>query len=169
MTEKGLEEAISIAAGSGRRLRVAAKEPSTDPEHAYYRERFLPAAAKADVEYLGELGGPDRDRLLASSHATLMPGDWPEPFGLVAIESLACGTPVVARRAGALPEIVRDGIDGIVDDDVAALIRRMPELERVDRAAIRASVLERFSARRMVDGYEAVYARLLGLSVPAGA
>lgn len=168
MPEKGLVEAVEIARGAGRRLRVAAKEPSTEPEQAYYEERFLPAAAQADVEYLGELGGPDRDRLLASSHATLMPGDWPEPFGLVAIESLACGTPVVARRTGALPEIVRDGLDGIVDDDIPALVRRLPEIERVDRAAIRASVMERFSARRMADGYEAVYARLLGLRVPAG-
>ena len=97
-----------------------------------------------------------------------MPGAWPEPFGLVAIESLACGTPVVARRTGALPEIVRDGIDGVVADDPAEMARRLPEVAAVDRAAIRASVLSRFSAERMVDGYEAVYARLLGLEAPVG-
>ena len=169
MPEKGLVEAIEIARRAGRRLRVAAKEPSTEPERTYRDERFRPAAATADVEYLGELTGPDRDRLLASSYATLMPGAWPEPFGLVAIESLACGTPVVALRTGALPEIVRDGIDGILDDDPEALVRRLPEIETVDRRAIRASVVDRFSAARMADGYEALYARLLGLAVPVGA
>lgn len=169
MPEKGLVEAIEIARRAGRPLRVAAKEPSTPAEQAYYEESFGPTGRSADVEYLGELAGPERDRLLASSHATLMPGDWPEPFGLVAIESLACGTPVVARRTGALPEIVRDGIDGIVADDVAELSRRLPEIDAIDRAAIRASVLSRFSAERMVDGYEALYARLLGRQEPVGA
>ena len=169
MPEKGLVEAIEIARRSGRALKVAAKEPSTAAERAYFEESFRAARRTADLEYLGELAGRDRDRLLAESHATLMPGDWPEPFGLVAIESLACGTPVVARRTGALPEIVRDGIDGIVDDGVEALADRLPELAGLDRAAIRASVLERFSAERMVDGYEAVYGRLLGLRSPVGA
>jgi glycosyltransferase involved in cell wall biosynthesis len=75
----------------------------------------------------------------------------------------------VARRTGALPEIVRDGIDGIVADDVAELSRRLPEIDRIDRAAIRASVLSRFSAERMVDGYEALYARLAGRQEPVGA
>lgn len=169
MPEKGLLEAIEIARRVGRPLRVAAKEPSTPAEQAYFDEAFQGIGRGADVEYLGELGSGDRDRLLASSHATLMPGDWPEPFGLVAIESLACGTPVVARRTGALPEIVRDGIDGIVADNAAELTRRLPEVARLDRAAIRAAVLERFSAERMVDGYEAVYARMLGLPAPAEA
>jgi glycosyltransferase involved in cell wall biosynthesis len=169
MAEKGLAEAIEIARLAGRRLRIAAKEPATPIEHAYYEETFLPAARAADVEYLGELSGPDRDRLLSESYATLMPGDWPEPFGLVAIESMACGTPVVARRAGGLPEIVRDGVDGIVADDVPAMVRRLPEVARLDRAAIRTGVLERFSAERMADGYEAVYGRLLGLEAPVRA
>ena len=78
----------------------------------YYERVVQPAMRTADVEHLGELSGDDRDRLFAESHATLMPGNWPEPFGLVAIESLACGTPVLARRVGALPEIVREGVDG---------------------------------------------------------
>ncbi len=107
------------------------------------------------------LGPAERDRLFAESHATLMPGDWPEPFGLVAIESLACGTPVVARRVGGVPEIVRDGIDGVLGHDLTALVRRLPEIASLDRRAIRASVLERFSAARMTDGYEAVYRRLI--------
>ncbi len=159
--EKGLADAVRIAAAVGRQLRVASKEPSTPQEMEYYEDVFLPAARTADVELLGELDGPERDRLLASSHATLMPGDWPEPFGLVAIESLACGTPVVALRVGGLPEIVRDGLDGVLGDDVDELIRRLPEVVGLERRTIRASVVDRFSPQRMADGYEAVYAAQL--------
>ena len=160
--EKGAVAAIAIARQAGRRLRVAAKEPTVPLEREYFENVFRPAARTADVEYLGELGPADRDRLFADSFASLMPGDWPEPFGLVAIESLATGTPVVARRAGGIPEIVRDGIDGIVDDSIEALARRLDEVAPLDRAAIRASVLDRFSAARMTDAYEAVYARAIG-------
>ncbi|HTS15385.1 MAG TPA: glycosyltransferase family 4 protein [Candidatus Sulfotelmatobacter sp.] len=161
--EKGLADAVRIARAVGRPLRVASKAPSTPDEEAYYREVFLPEARRSDVELLGELGGPERDTLYAESFATLMPGDWPEPFGLVAIESLACGTPVVALRVGGLPEIVRDGVDGILGADLDELARRLPEVAALDRRAVRAAVLERFSPQRMVDGYEAVYAGCLGL------
>ena len=94
-----------------------------------------------------------------------MPGSWPEPFGLAAIEALACGTPVLARRVGGLPEIIRDGVDGFFGDDVTQLAFHVEEVAELDRAAIRASVIERFSAARMADGYEAVYRRLLGEDV----
>jgi glycosyltransferase involved in cell wall biosynthesis len=158
--EKGAADAVEIARLTGRRLRVAVKEPVIPLEREYFEAVFQPAARRADVELLGELGRADRDRLFAESYATLMPGDWPEPFGLVAIESLACGTPVVARDVGGLPEIVRDGIDGVIDSSVAALAARLGEIAGLDRRAIRGSVLERFSVGRMADGYEAVYARL---------
>jgi glycosyltransferase involved in cell wall biosynthesis len=104
----------------------------------------------------------DRDQLFAESYASLMPGSWPEPFGLVAIEAMACGTPVIARRIGALPEIIRDGVDGFFGDDVSHMAFKVAGVADLDRAAIRASVLERFSAARMTDGYEAVYAARLG-------
>jgi glycosyltransferase involved in cell wall biosynthesis len=159
--EKGAADAVEIARRSGRRLRVAAKEPTVPGERDYFENVFQPAARGAEVELLGELGRADRDRLFAESYASLMPGDWPEPFGLVAIESLACGTPVVARRVGGIPEIVRDGVDGVVDDSMAALAGRLDEVAGLDRRAIRSSVLERFSATRMTDDYEAVYAQLL--------
>ena len=161
--EKGPADAVRIARAVGRPLRVASKEPATPEESAYYTDVFLPEARRADVEVLGELNGADRDELFATSYATLMPADWPEPFGLVAIESLACGTPVVALRAGGLPEIVRDGLDGVLGDDLDELARRLPEVATMDRRAIRSSVLDRFSPQRMVDGYEAVYAARLGL------
>ena len=90
-----------------------------------------------------------------------MPGSWPEPFGLVAIEALACGTPVIARRTGALPEIVRDGIDGFFGDDVTAMAFKVGRVDDLDREAIRTSVIERFSTERMTDGYEAIYRTML--------
>src|SRR5690349_20695216 len=98
-----------------------------------------------------------------------MPGSWPEPFGLVAIESLACGTPIVARRVGALPEIIREGVDGLFGDDAVEMAFISHRLAGIDRSAIRERVLERFSAERMTDRYEELYARLLGtpLGLPA--
>ena len=90
-----------------------------------------------------------------------MPGAWPEPFGLVAIESLACGTPVIGRSVGAMPEVIRDGIDGFFGDDVSQMAFLVDHIADLDRQAIRESVVERFSASRMADGYEAAYQALL--------
>ena len=159
--EKGIVDAIDIARRTGRHLRIAAKEGGTPTERAYFEDIFKPALKGADVEFLGELSGTDRDRLFAESYATLMPGSWPEPFGLVAIESLACGTPVIARRVGALPEIIRDGVDGFFGDDATGLAFQVPQVEDLDRAEIRRSVIERFSATRMADSYEEIYRRLI--------
>jgi glycosyltransferase involved in cell wall biosynthesis len=161
--EKGVIDAIDIARRSGRPLRIVAKRPALASEIDYHDRVYLPAvrAAGSLVEDLGELTGPERDRVIAASHALLMPGTWPEPFGLTAIEALACGTPVLARRVGALPEIVRDGLDGFFGDDVDHLAFLVDRIGGLDRAAIRESVLDRFSARRMTDGYEAIYRRTL--------
>jgi glycosyltransferase involved in cell wall biosynthesis len=161
--EKGIVEAMEIAQLAGRQLRMAAKIAPSGPEHDYYENVFLPAlkAAGSSVEFLGELAGPERDQLFAESYAALMPGSWPEPFGLAAIEALASGTPVLARRVGGLPEIIRDGIDGFFGDDVTEIAFRVPDVETLDRLAIRESVIERFSAGRMADGYEALYRRML--------
>ena len=161
--EKGIVEAIEIAQLAGRPLKIAAKVAPGGPERAYYDAVFEPAlkAAGSSVEYLGELEQPDRDLLFAESFASLMPGSWPEPFGLVAIESLACGTPVIARRIGALPEIIRDGIDGFFGDDSTAMAFKVDRVADLDRATIRESVLERFSVEQMTDRYEAVFATML--------
>jgi glycosyltransferase involved in cell wall biosynthesis len=163
--EKGIVEAIEIAKRAGRPLKIAAKVGPTPKERDFDERVFQPALRDAGslVEFLGELSGADRDALLASSYAVLMPGSWPEPFGLVAIESLACGTPVLARRVGGLDEIIRDGIDGFFGDDVTELAFFTERVAELDRAAIRQSVIERFSATRMADEYEAVYAKVLGL------
>ena len=159
--EKGIVDAIEIARLSGRRLLIAAKIGAQPAEVEYHERVVEPAMRRADVEYLGELSSPERDLLFARSHAALMPGDWPEPFGLVAIEALACGTPVLARPVGALPEIIREGVDGWFGDDAAALAARVDDVGRLDRAAIRGSVLERFSASRMAEGYLEVYRHVL--------
>ena len=162
--EKGVVDAIEIAKLTGRRLRIAAKAGPTAKERAYFDDEFMPAleSARGLVEYVGELDQEDRDRLVADSYASLMPGSWPEPFGLVAIEALACGTPVIARRVGGLSEIIRDGVDGFFGDDATQLAFLVDRVEDLDREAIRASVIDRFSAGRMTDGYEAVYRSMLG-------
>ena len=164
--EKGIVEAIDIAVAAGRPLRLAAKAGPTSVERDYFENVFRPAlkAAGSDVEFLGELDQADRDQLFAQSYASLMPGSWPEPFGLVLIESLACGTPVIARRIGALPEILRDGIDGFFGDDVTEMAFKVDRVVDLDRRAIRESVLDRFSVERMTDRYEAVYAASLEAS-----
>lgn len=161
--EKGIVEAMEVAKSAGRRLRIAAKVAPRGDEREYYETVFRPAleAAGDDVEFLGELAGPDRDRLFAESYAALMPGSWPEPFGLVAIEALATGTPIIARRIGALPEIIREGVDGQFGDDVTSMAFQVDRVADLDRQAIRRSVMERFSLDRMVDGYERVYRDLL--------
>ncbi len=161
--EKGVIEAMEVARRSGRRLRIAAKVGNVPRQKAYYEDVFKPALAKAgsSVEYLGELEPAERDRLFAESAATVMSGAWPEPFGLVSIESLACGTPILARRVGALPEIIREGVDGFFGDDAAALAFYADRIGGLDRLGIRERVIERFSAARMTDRYEALYARLL--------
>jgi len=157
--EKGIVESIEIAKATGRPLKIAAKVAAGGVEREYYDEVFGPAlkAAGSSVEYLGEVSQEERDELFAESYASLMPGSWPEPFGLVAIEALACGTPVIARPTGALPEIVREGIDGFLGDDVRAMASRVDRVADLDREAIRSSVIERFSVERMTDGYEAIY------------
>ena len=159
--EKGVGEAIELARRTGLPLKVAAKVH--DPaEQRLFDDVVAPAFRDGVVEFLGELPPPARDPLFAGASATLMLGAWPEPFGLVAIESLACGTPVVGRRAGALPEIVEHGIDGYLVDDLSEALLAARRLDRLDRRTIRERALRRFSAERMADEYEAIYRRLVG-------
>ena len=161
--EKGILDAIKVSQLSGRPLRIIAKIGTQPAELAYHHDVFEPAleSAGGSVEFLGELSGEERDQIVATSYATVMPSAWPEPFGLVAIESLACGTPVITRRVGALPEIVREGIDGFFGDDVQHLASVVDRVDELDREAVRASAIERFNAERMTDAYEGL---MIGLA-----
>jgi glycosyltransferase involved in cell wall biosynthesis len=167
--EKGIVEAMEIAAITGRPLRIAAKVGNMPGQRDYYENVFRPALKNAgsSVEYLGELAPHDRDALFAKSYGTLMPGSWPEPFGLVSIESLACGTPILARRVGALPEVIREGVDGFFGDDPTGMAFHADRLAELDRRAIRERVIERFSTARMTDRYEELYQRLMGAPAQA--
>ena len=157
--EKGIAECIQVAREVGMPLRIAAKVYD-DEEKQHFADVVEPALGE-DVEFLGELGAPDRDALYAGAAATLMLGAWPEPFGLVAIESMATGTPVIARRAGALTETIEHGTSGFLVDDGTEASLAIRFARELDRAGVRASALRRFSPGRMADGYEAAYARVL--------
>jgi glycosyltransferase involved in cell wall biosynthesis len=166
--EKGVAECIEVARSVGMPLRIAAKVYD-EHEKIHFAEVVEPAMKSGHVEFLGELGQPERDALYAGAAATLMLGAWPEPFGLVAIESMATGTPVIARRAGALTETIDHGETGfLVDDEIEAelAIRFAKDL---DRAKVRRRVVKRFSPTRMADEYELAYGNLLGRGVPESA
>jgi glycosyltransferase involved in cell wall biosynthesis len=167
--EKGFLDAIEIARLTGRRLLVAAKVATRAVDKEYEEMVIRPALSRADVTLLGELSEAERDRLVASCRASLVPSTWPEPFGLVVIEALGCGTPVLARRAGAIPEILRDGVDGFFGDDAEQLAFFDTMLDGLDRTKIQKDAIERFSVTRMVDNYETLYRQLLAArAVPAG-
>ena len=158
--EKGIREAIELSRTTGIRLKVAAKVISAS-EHAHYDEVVQPAIDADEIDYLGEVGARERDPLFAGALATVMLGDWPEPFGLVAIESMATGTPVIARRAGALTETIEHGVTGFLVDDVDEAVFAMDKVAELDRRAIRERALERFSPQRMADEYEVAYRQVL--------
>ncbi len=130
--EKGVVDAIELARRTGLRLRMAAKVYDADEQH-YFAGVVEPAVEERIVEFLGELGPLERDPIVAGARATLMLGAWPEPFGLVAIESMATGTPVIGRRAGALTETIEHGVDGFLVDDLEEAVLAV----EMDRAAIR--------------------------------
>jgi glycosyltransferase involved in cell wall biosynthesis len=158
--EKGPHVAIDLARRLGVRLVLAAKVDAAD--RAYYEEAIVPrlAAAGPSVDYVGETDLAETVRLLQNARALLFPIDWPEPFGLVMIEAMACGTPVVTRRCGSTPEVVEHGTTGFVCDDDEDILLALKRLDRIDRAACRAHVAARFTVERMTDDYEAVYRRL---------
>jgi glycosyltransferase involved in cell wall biosynthesis len=158
--EKGIAEAIELARCVGLPLKMVMKvqEPA---EMELFQRVVRPAVDEGVVDFLGELPPAGRDPLYAGARATLMLGLWPEPFGLVAIESLATGTPVIARRCGALPEVIHHGVDGYLVNDVAEAEVAVRSVSFLDRAAIRRRALQRFSAVRMADDYELAYRRVL--------
>jgi glycosyltransferase involved in cell wall biosynthesis len=165
--EKGIREALELARRSHVRLRVAAKVKSAS-EFRHFEEVVQPAIDADEMDWLGEVGPLERDPLYAGALATVMLGGWPEPFGLVAIESMATGTPVIARRAGALTETVEHGVTGFLVDDVAEAELALERIPDLDRRRIRELTLERFSPARMTDDYERVYRKVLAEHATAG-
>jgi glycosyltransferase involved in cell wall biosynthesis len=159
--EKGIVEAIDVATQAGRQLLIAAKILDA-AEAQLFETAVRPRLRPGRIEFLGEVPAADRDQLFAGACATLMLGDWPEPFGLVAIESMAAGTPVIARRRGALPEIVEEGIDGFLVNDPVEAVTAVEVARYLDRNLVRQRAFARFSASRMVDDYLALYGRILG-------
>jgi glycosyltransferase involved in cell wall biosynthesis len=157
--EKGPETAIRIARSAGKPLRMAAKIPRT--ETRYYKEKLQPLIDGDQVTLVGELNDARKGDLLRGASALLFPIDWPEPFGLVMIEAMACGTPVIAYRRGSVPEIVDDGITGFIVDHEDEAIAAIARIEELDRRRIRATFERRFTARRMAEDYVRHYERLL--------
>jgi len=157
--EKGLDDAIAIARASGMKLRIAAKVAKTD-EH-YFRREIKPLLASSDIEFLGEIGEHEKRAFLGEARALLFPICWPEPFGLVMIESLACGTPVIAYPRGSVGEILRDGESGYIVADRAAATAAVAKIEALSRRRCRQIFEERFTADTMARAYLSVYQSLV--------
>ncbi len=155
--DKATADAIEIARRLGRRLIICG--PVHDEK--YYAERVAPHIDGESVRYLGNIGGDDRARVLGQAAALLHPLGFDEPFGLSVVEAMACGTPVLGYRRGALPETVEDGVTGFLVDDVDEAVAAMPRVLALDRAHIASVARQRFSADRMVDEYISVYERLM--------
>jgi glycosyltransferase involved in cell wall biosynthesis len=156
--EKRVDRAVEIAGRSGLPLKIAAKVDRADRD--YFEEFIRPLLAQAHVEFVGEIADAEKAAFLSGAHALLFPIDWPEPFGLVMIEAMACGVPVVAFGHGSVPEVVEDGLTGFVVDDVEGAVRAVERLPTLARAGVRRRFEERFTARRMAEDYAVLYARL---------
>lgn len=158
--EKGLDRAIEIARMAGRRLKIAAKIYPEDREYFTRVIEPLLNRSQSFVEFVGEVGGQDKDDFLGNASALLFPIDWPEPFGLVMIEALACGTPVIAWRCGSVPEVITDGVTGFVVDNMDHAVRAVTDVNSLSRYACRRAFEERFDAAPMARAYVDVYRRL---------
>jgi glycosyltransferase involved in cell wall biosynthesis len=157
--EKGPDRAIRIARTLGIPLKIAAKVDKVDD--AYFRETIAPLLDDPGVEFIGEINERNKTEFLGEAQALLFPIDWPEPFGLVMIEAMACGTPVLAFRHGSVSEIVDHGVTGAVVDTMDEAIRMLPQVLALDRHAVRRRFEQRFSSTRMATDYAALYRSLL--------
>jgi glycosyltransferase involved in cell wall biosynthesis len=166
--EKGLDRAIRIARRAGLPLKIGARLPLKDVSEAnvradweHYESDVKPLLGGGGIELVGEVGDAEKPEFLGNALALLNPIDWPEPFGLVMAEALACGTPVVARRRGSVPEVITDGVTGLIGEDDDELVELCGRVGNLSRAACRAEAECRFSPRAMADGYEMIYRQLL--------
>jgi glycosyltransferase involved in cell wall biosynthesis len=157
--EKRPDQAIEIAKRNGLPLRIAAKVDPADQQ--YYRSEIEPLLDHPLVEFIGEISDAEKDDFIGNALALVCPYDWPEPFGLVLIEALACGTPVLAYRRGSIPEIIDDGITGFVCESLAEMAEAVGRLPLIDRRRCRSAFEERFTADRMARDYVALYERII--------
>ena len=160
--EKRPDRAIEIAARAGLPLKIAAKVDAADRE--YWQQKIEPLVREhGNVEFVGEVNERQKGEFLRRALAVLFPVDWPEPFGLVMIEAMACGTPVVAFRCGSVPEVIDDGVSGFIVDTVDAGVAAVERVGELDRAKVRHCFERRFVADRMARDYIEVYRRLAGI------
>jgi len=156
--EKRVDRAIEIAGRAGMKLRIAAKVDVADQK--YFHESIEPLLTQPHVEFVGEIGEREKCDFLGHASALLFPIDWPEPFGLVMIEAMSCGTPCVAWGAGSVPEVINEGISGFIVDSIDSAVAAVPRAAALDRQAIRAEFLQRFSVERMTRDYVSIYRRV---------
>ncbi len=154
--EKRVDRAIAIATSLGVPLKIAAKIDKAD--EPYFKAEIARLFEHPLVEYVGEIGEAQKGAFLGEARALLFPIDWPEPFGMVMIEAMACGTPIVAFRCGSVPEVIEPGVSGFIVDDLPAAVEAAEHTSHLDRAGVRAAFERRFSAGRMATDYLAVYA-----------
>ena len=157
--EKGLDEAIEIACRAGMPLRIAAKVDQAD--RAYYENRIKPLLNNNLIEFIGEIGHDQKNQFLGNAAALLFPIRWPEPFGLVMIEAMACGTPVVAYPYGSVPEVIEDGVTGFLVEDVASAVAAVKKLDTLNRLSCRKQFELQFSDARMASAYINIYEKLV--------
>ncbi|HMG34047.1 MAG TPA: glycosyltransferase family 4 protein [Blastocatellia bacterium] len=163
--EKRVDRAIRIADRLGMPLKIAAKIDNADRD---YYESIKGMFQNPYVEYIGEIGGREKEEFLGNAQALLFPIDWPEPFGLAMIEAMACGTPVVAYRRASVPEVIRDGVSGFIVNDIDAAVVAVEKTSSLDRLACRREFEKRFTAPRMARDYLATYSRLLSVEYEPG-
>ena len=157
--EKRVDRAIAIARAFGVPLKIAAKVDKVD--EVYFRETIAPLLDQPGIEFIGEIDERAKSEFLGEAQALLFPIDWPEPFGLVMIEAMACGTPVLAFRKGSVPEIIEDGVTGRIVSSIDEVMLALPEVIALDRRTVRQRFEERFSATRMSKDYVNLYRSLL--------
>jgi glycosyltransferase involved in cell wall biosynthesis len=157
--EKGPEGAIRIARAAGMPLRIAAKVPRSG--RGYFKDCLEPRIDGQKVRLTGEVNDGAKERFLGGAAALLFPIDWPEPFGLVMIEALACGTPVIAFRSGSVPEVIDDGLTGFIVDGEEEAVRAIGRLHELDRRTVRERFEQRFTAKRMAQEYVEHYHKLV--------
>ena len=161
--EKRVEDAIEVARRAGLPLKIAAKVDKTDRD---YYEAVIKPLLHTDVEFIGEIGELEKDEFLGNALALLFMIDWPEPFGLAMIEALACGTPVIARARGSVPEIIEHGLSGYIVENVLEAESAVHKISRLKRTHCRKIFEERFSSTHMARNYEKVYGKLIDAARP---